>query len=57
MIDKDPDFPFPDYREEEMTVQDCWVAFEKRDVRDTVRSLLGKVNIRIAELEENYEKT
>lgn len=57
VIDNDPDFPFPDYRGEEMTVQDCWVAFEKRDVQDTVRSLLGKMNIRIAELEENYEKT
>ena len=40
-----------------MTVQDCWVAFEKRDVQDTVHSLLGKMNIMIAELEENYEKT
>ena len=57
VIDQDPDFPFPDYRGEEMTIQDCWVSFEKRYVQDAVRSLLKKMNIRIVELEENYEKT
>ena len=57
IIDRDPDFPFPDYHGEEMTIQDCWIAFEKRDVQNAVRSLLRKMNIRIVELEENYEKT
>lgn len=57
VIDRDPDFPFPDYHGEEMTVQDCWVVFEKRYVQDAVRSLLRKMNIRIVELDENYEKT
>ena len=57
VIDRDPDFPFPDYHGEEMTVQDCWVAFEKRHVQDAVRSLLRKMNIRAVELEESYEKT
>lgn len=57
VIDSDPDFPFPDYHGEEMTVQDCWVAFEKRHVQDTVRSLLRKMNIRAVEQEENYERT
>ena len=57
VIDRDPVFPFPDYHGEEMTIQDCWVAFEKRHVQDTVRSLLKKMNIRAVELEENYEKT
>ena len=56
-IDRDPDFPFPDYHGEKMTIQDCWVAFEKRHVQDAVRSLLRKMNIEIVELEENYEKT
>lgn len=57
VIDQDPDFPFPDYHGEEMTIQDCWIAFEKRDVQDTVRSLMKKMNITIVELEENYDKT
>lgn len=57
VIDQDPEFPFPDYHGEKVTVQDCWVAFEKRDVQDTVRSLLRKMNIQPVELEENYEKT
>ena len=57
LIDEDPYFPFPDYGGEEITVQDCWIAFEKRKVQDAVRSLLRKMNFRIAELPENYEKT
>lgn len=32
VIDRDPDFKFPDYHGEKMTLQDCWVAFEKRYV-------------------------
>ena len=57
VIDQDPDFRFPDYHGEEMTVQDCWVAFERREVQEVIRSLLRKMNIRIVELEENCEKT
>jgi hypothetical protein len=57
VIDQDPAFDFPDYRGEEMTVQDCWIAFEKRPVQDAVRSLLRKMNIKTVELEENYAKT
>ena len=41
VIDNDPDFQFPDYHGEKMTIQDCWVSFEKRYVQDTVRSLIG----------------
>jgi len=40
-----------------MTIQDCWVSFEKRELQNTVRSLLRKMNIEIIELEENYEVT
>ncbi len=57
VIDQDPEFVFPDYHGEEMTVQDCWVSFEKRHFQEAVRSLLRKMNIRAVELEENYEKT
>ena len=57
IIDADPAFPFPDYHGEEMTIQDCWRAYEKRNVQDAIRSLLGKMNIKVLELEENHEKT
>lgn len=40
-----------------MAIQDCWIAFEKHHVQDTVRSLLRKMNIEIVELEENFENT
>lgn len=57
VIDQDENFPFPDYHGEKMTIQDCWIAFEKREVQNTIRSLLHKMNIDIVELEENYEQT
>ena len=57
IIDQDPDFDFPDYKGEAITVQDCWIAVEKRDLQDTVRSLLKKMNFVVVEQEENYERT
>lgn len=57
IIDQDSSFPFPDYHGEKMTIQDCWICFEKRYVQDAVRSLLHKMNIDVVELEENFEKT
>ncbi len=56
VIDQDSHCQFPDYQGEKMTVQDRWVAFEKRYVQDAVRSLLRKMNIEIVELEKNLEK-
>lgn len=32
IIDRDPEFQFPDYHGERMTIQDCWRAYEKRSV-------------------------
>lgn len=57
IIDNDPDFALPDHHGEQMTLQDCWRAFDRSDLQDTVRSLLRKMNIEIVELEENREKT
>ena len=57
IIDNDPDFPFPDYHGEKMTIQDCWLAVEKRHVQDAIRSLMRKMNIQVVELPENHEKT
>ncbi len=57
MIDHDDTFVFPDYHGESMTIQDCWRAYEKRNVQDAIRSLLRKMNIHVVELEENHERT
>lgn len=54
IIDRDDHFPFPDYHGERMTIQDCWRAYEKRNVQDAVRSLLRKMNIEAVELEKNF---
>lgn len=57
IIDDDHEFTFPDYHGEKITIQDCWIAYEKRKVQEAVRSLLQKMNFSIVELSENYEKT
>ena len=57
LIDNDTSFPFPDYHNQAMTVQDCWVAVEKKALQDTIRSLLRKMNIHIVELADNYDRT
>lgn len=57
IIDEDENFQFPDYHGEEITIQDCWVGFDRRKIQDAVRSLLRKMNFSVVELDENYEKT
>ena len=57
MIDRDPLFPFPDYRGMEVTVQDCWRTRERRKEQDALRSLLRKMNIRYIENDRNHENT
>lgn len=57
VVDQDPGFRFPDHHGEEVTIQDCWIAFERRDVQDAVRSLLGKMRFTVVELEEHHEAT
>ena len=53
----DRQFPFPDYKGEEMTLQDCWRTYDKRPIQNAVRDLMQKMNIRVIELPDNYEKT
>lgn len=57
IIVNDPEFQFPDYHGERMTIQDCWRAYDKRSVQDAIRSILHKMNIDVIELEDNYEQT
>ena len=57
IIDRDPDFVFPDYHGERMSIQDCWRAYEKRNVQDAIRSILQKMNIEVVELKEHHQNT
>lgn len=57
ILDSDKDFPWPDLKGERITIQDCWRANGKKALRDSVRSIMKKMNIEIVELEENYDKT
>lgn len=57
IIDEDPDFPFPDYKGERVSVQDCWLAVERRSVQDSIRSILKKMNLVPVELKETFDKT
>ena len=57
ILDQDDAFPLPDYSREEMTLQDCWRAYDRPKLQDAVRSLLRKMNVTIIEQEENREKT
>lgn len=56
-IDKDPDFVFPDYKGEAITIQDCFMSRERGEVQDAVRSLLRKMNFKVVELEHNRAQT
>lgn len=57
LIDRDPDFVFPDYSGLKVTVQDCWRTRERRGEQDAVRSILKKMNIEFTEAAEHHDKT
>ena len=51
VLDSLDGFPYPDYKGIEMSVHDACPIREKPEVHKAVRSLLGKMNIRIVETE------
>lgn len=57
LLEHDPTFPFPDYGGESMALQDCWRSHDDRAEQDAVRALLGKMNIKVVELEPNRADT
>lgn len=57
MIDNDPGFPLPHYEGKTMALQDCGRAYDRPDVQDAVRSLLGKMGIEVVELPDAREKS
>ncbi len=54
-LSEDKDFPWPDYHGEEIALQDCWRARGKHELHQAVRSILEKMNMRVAELEESRD--
>ena len=48
-IANDDDFPFPDYRGMEMSIQDTCAARKQPEVLASVRTLLERMNIRVIE--------
>ena len=55
-IDGLSDFPFPDYKGERITLQDCYRAKAKDAEKEAVRSVLGKMHVEIVELSGTEEE-
>ena len=55
-IDGLPDFPFPDYKGERITLQDCYRAKAKETEKTAVRSVLRKMNMEVVELPGTEEE-
>ena len=55
-IDGLPDFPFPDYKGERITLQDCYRAKAKEAEKEAVRSVLRKMNVETVELPGTEEE-
>lgn len=57
LADMVPDFPYPDYRGEKMTLQDCWRQHDNAAEQAAVRELMRRMNIEMVELEQNGAAT
>jgi hypothetical protein len=53
----DESFPYPDLKDEEIVLQDCWRSFDDMKEQDAVREILKRCNVRIIELEDSRERT
>ena len=53
----DPDFPWPDFGGEPITVQDCWRARNNPALLDAVRACVKRMRFEPVEIAENREKT
>ena len=53
----DKEFPFPNYEDLQVTVQDCWRARERKEEQDAVRALLDRMHIAWRETSENHGQT
>ncbi len=56
LLAEDDQFPWPDYKGREITVQDCKDTCNNRKLQDGVRKILGRMNVNIVELDKSFEK-
>lgn len=56
-LDALDDFEWPDYSALTVNFQDCWRDREHPEIADAVRSVLGKMGVKIVEMDENREKS
>ncbi len=57
LLENDENFPYPDYDQREMAVQDCWRGYDNEPQQQAARRILQKMNITVEELAENFAKT
>lgn len=57
LIDNDPGFPLPNYEGRKMGIQDCGRAYDRAEVQDALRSLMGKMGIEVVELPDAREES
>lgn len=57
LILEDRDFPFPDYRGQTVSIQDCWRPRNNDAEQAAARKLLEKMNFDVRELPQNHEDT
>ncbi|WP_322199315.1 hypothetical protein [Acutalibacter intestini] len=51
------DFPWPDYRGLQVSIQDCWRDREHPEIWGAVRRLLAKMGVEVWEIQENRERS
>ncbi|MFR5901521.1 MAG: hypothetical protein ACLUIO_18840 [Neglectibacter timonensis] len=56
-LDRQEDYPWPDYKGLTVNIQDCWRDREHPEIFQGVRSVLQKLNVRAVELTENRERS
>ena len=55
ILDQTDDFPYPDYQGQIMSIHDPCPVRERPAVHNAIRSLLGKMNIKIVEAKRNRQ--
>ncbi len=53
----DDDFVYPDYAGKQLTVQDCWYAYDNKAQQDAVRKILEHMNLDVLEMADHHDKT
>lgn len=55
-LDKDNNFPCPDYNGKTVFIQDCWRTYDNDSLHKAIRNILTKMNLTIKEIEASHNK-